>query len=155
MVSILVFIYKDICEPAPVKGQRFRACGKQLNSTHNKIIEVNSISSGHPILVFRIYGSKNAVCIAQVAYRVCGQAGMEIRRMFVKLFPPACQGIFPVGDCAEDHPWRVPFGIDIEILTDDLDKPLAVSCIINRKPAFKANLVAVPAQDADARRMEC
>ena len=71
--------------------------------------------------------------------------------MFVKLFPPACQGIFPVGDCAEDHPWRVSFGIDIEILADDLDKPLAVSCIVNRKPAFKANLAAMPSQDADAR----
>ena len=80
---------------------------------------------------------------------------MEIRCVFIELFPPACQGIFPIGDSAENHPGRVPFGIDIEILTDDLDKPLAVSCIINRKPAFKANLAAVPAQDADARRMEC
>ena len=151
MVSILVLIYKDICEPAPVKGQRFRARGKQLNGTHNKVIEVNGISSGHTILVFRIYGSKNAARVAQVTYGTDRQAGMEIRRVFIELFPPACQGVFPVGDGAEDHPGCVPFGIDIEIPADDLDKPLAVSCVVNRKPAFKADLAAMPAQDADTR----
>ncbi|SPU24734.1 ATP-dependent DNA helicase PcrA [Bifidobacterium adolescentis] len=64
---------------------------------------------------------------------------------FFQLVFPGNQRVLAVGYLAQQHAWRIPLRIDVQVGCDQFDQSLAVRGVVNREARFKADFLAVAA----------
>ena len=144
MVGVLILVHEDVTEPVPIVFAHLRAGLEQFHGAHDQIVEVDCVGERQTMLVFGVDDGDQFVDVAG-AHLVSALSRDVIAVRFFQLVFPGNQRVLAVGYLAQQHAWRIPLRIDVQVGCDQFDQSLAVRGVVNREARFKADFLAVAA----------